>query len=139
MVTAPQPGHLSHELRLCATTGALSAGIAVALGAFGAHTLRALIAPEMLAVFETGVRYQMFHAAGMIATGIGGLVLGGSPRRFLLAGWAFLAGSILFSGSLYLIALSGAGWVGAITPAGGVLFVAGWVTLANAIVHRRTV
>jgi uncharacterized membrane protein YgdD (TMEM256/DUF423 family) len=138
-MTEPQPGHLSHELRLCAATGALSAGIAVALGAFGAHSLRAILSPEMTGAFETGVRYQMFHAAGMIATGIGGLVLGGSARRFLLAGWAFLAGSILFSGSLYLIAFSGAGWVGAITPMGGVLFMAGWVVLANAILHRRAV
>jgi uncharacterized membrane protein YgdD (TMEM256/DUF423 family) len=138
-MTEPQPGHRSHELRLCATTGALSAGIAVALGAFGAHTLRSTIAPEMLAVFETGVRYQFYHAAGMIATGIAGLVLGGAPRRFLFAGWAFLAGSVIFSGSLYLIALSGTTSVGAITPIGGLLFIAGWLLLANAIVHRRAV
>ncbi|MBA2628043.1 MAG: DUF423 domain-containing protein [Gemmatimonadales bacterium] len=111
--------------------GATSAFIAVAAGAFGAHALRARLAPEMLAVFETGARYQMYHALGLIAVA---WALGRWPGSGLAqsAGWAFVAGTLLFSGSLYALSLSGIRWLGAITPLGGVAFLAGWACLGLA-------
>ena len=116
--------------RLCAAAGAASAAVAVALGAFGAHGLRHVISPEMLTVFETGVRYEMYHAIGMIAAGMAGSFSPTGRRWLLLAGSAFGLGTILFSGSLYALAFSDRGWIGAITPVGGLLFLAGWVVLA---------
>jgi uncharacterized membrane protein YgdD (TMEM256/DUF423 family) len=109
--------------------GAATAGfVGVALGAFGAHALRARLAPELLAVFETGVRYQMYHAFAAFAAA---WACARWQRRVLgVAGWLFLAGILIFSGSLYLLALSGERWLGAITPIGGGLFLAGWVLLA---------
>ena len=110
--------------------GALSAFAAVALGAFAAHGLRARVPPEMLTVFETGARYHMYHALGLIA------VAWATSRGFgagaTAAGWLFLAGTILFSGSLYLMTLTGQRWLGAITPFGGACFLAGWLALAVA-------
>lgn len=107
--------------------GALLAGTGVALGAFGAHGLRARLSPEMLAIFETGVRYQMYHALALLftATAIGRL--GGKAP--LIAGWSFTAGIALFSGSLYALALTGVTTLGAITPLGGLAFLAGWIAL----------
>lgn len=109
--------------------GAAAAGfLGVALGAFGAHALRARSSPEMLAVFETGVRYQMYHAFAMFAAA---WALARWPRRvFGVAGCLFLAGIVVFSGSLYALALTGTRWLGAITPVGGVAFLAGWLCLA---------
>lgn len=92
--------------------------LAVALGAFAAHGLKARLSPEMLQVFETAVRYQAYHALALLALGAAR-----GPDR---AGWCFVAGVVLFSGSLYALALSGVRWLGAITPLGGVLFLAGW-------------
>jgi uncharacterized membrane protein YgdD (TMEM256/DUF423 family) len=116
--------------RAFALAGALSAFIAVAAGAFGAHALRARIAPDLLAVFETGARYQMYHALALLAVAWASNHWPGVPVR--AAGWLFIGGSVLFSGSLYLLALTGARWLGAITPLGGLLFLAGWVALAIA-------
>ena len=99
----------------------------MAFGAFGAHALRATLSPEMLAVFETGVRYQMYHA---FATFAAAWALANRPRRvFGAAGALFLAGIVVFSGSLYLLALTGERWLGAVTPLGGGAFLAGWVCL----------
>ncbi len=113
--------------RLFFSLGALSALISVAAGAFGAHALRERLAPELLAVFETGARYQMYHALGLLA------VAWASSRwpgpLTVWAGWLFVIGTVLFSGSLYLLGLSGARWLGAITPLGGVAFLAGWACL----------
>jgi uncharacterized membrane protein YgdD (TMEM256/DUF423 family) len=111
---------------------ALSGFVGVALGAFGAHGLRGRLTPEMLAVFETGVRYQLVHAVALLA--VAGLMdrLGG--RLITAAGWLFLAGMVLFSGSLYLLALTGITILGAITPLGGVAFLAGWACLAFAAI-----
>ena len=113
--------------RLFSSVGALSALISVAAGAFGAHALRARLSPEYLSVFETAARYQMYHALGLFAVA---WVLarwpGEWPRR---AGWLFIAGTVLFSGSLYALALTGARWLGAITPLGGLAFLGGWVCL----------
>jgi uncharacterized membrane protein YgdD (TMEM256/DUF423 family) len=111
-----------------ALAGALSAFIAVAAGAFGAHALRARLAPDLLAVFETGARYQMYHALALLAVAWAATRWPGVPVR--AAGWLFIGGTLLFSGSLYLLALTGARWLGAITPLGGLLFLAGWAALA---------
>jgi uncharacterized membrane protein YgdD (TMEM256/DUF423 family) len=117
--------------RLFAVAGSLSALTAVALGAFGAHFLRARLPAEMLAVFETGVRYHMYHALALFATSY---VAGRWPAsQASWAGWFFVAGIVIFSGSLYLLALTGTRWWGAITPVGGLLFLLGWGCLAWAV------
>jgi uncharacterized membrane protein YgdD (TMEM256/DUF423 family) len=108
--------------------GALLGFIGVAAGAFGAHGLRARLAPELLAVFETAVRYQMYHVFALliVAAAIGHI---GNARMLTLSGWFFVGGIVLFSGSLYLLALTGARSLGAITPLGGLLFLIGWACL----------
>ena len=114
--------------RLFFALGSISGGLAVALGAFGAHVLRDRLAVDMLANFETGVRYQMYHALALLAVAwaISRWPDSGLP---IVAGWLFVAGTLLFSGSLYVMALNGLRWLGAITPLGGVAFVAGWLCL----------
>lgn len=114
--------------RLFLIIGCGSAFLAVAAGAFAAHALRARLAPDLLAVFETGARYQMYHSLALLAVA---WYLSEHPGpQGLAAGWAFVAGIVVFSGSLYLLALTGTRWLGAITPLGGVAFLAGWVLLA---------
>lgn len=114
--------------RLFFTLGALSAFIAVALGAFGAHALKARLDAPLLAVFETAVRYQMTHALALLAVG---WACTRWPGRVLTAsGWLFVAGTLLFSGSLYALSLTGLRGLGAITPLGGVAWLAGWACLA---------
>lgn len=110
--------------------GAVFALIAVAAGAFGAHALRASLSSEMLAVFETGARYQMYHALALFAASWAATQWRAPLAR--LAGWLFVIGIVLFSGSLYLLALSGVGWLGAITPLGGLALMGGWMALAAA-------
>jgi uncharacterized membrane protein YgdD (TMEM256/DUF423 family) len=110
--------------------GAVSAFLGVAAGAFGAHALRARLAPDLLAVFETGARYQMYHAFGLLAVAWAITRWPGPLAQW--AGWLFVAGTILFSGSLYALALSGVRWLGAVTPLGGLAFLAGWACLALA-------
>ncbi|HEX3273382.1 MAG TPA: DUF423 domain-containing protein [Gemmatimonadales bacterium] len=116
--------------RLFFGLGALSAFLAVAAGAFGAHALRVRLAPDLLAVFETAARYQMYHALGLVAVAWAAARWPGGLVEW--AGWLFVAGTVLFSGSLYGLALSGVRWLGAITPLGGVAFLAGWLCLALA-------
>lgn len=116
--------------RLFVTLGALSAAIAVGAGAFGAHALRARLSPDLLVIFETGARYQMYHALGLLAVAWAAARWPGGAAVW--AGWCFVAGTVLFSGSLYLLALTGIRWLGAVTPLGGVAFLAGWVCLALA-------
>ena len=108
--------------------GAVLGFLGVTFGAFGAHALRSRLSPEMLAVFETGVRYQMYHtfAVLIVAAAIGRI---GDASLLVLAGWFFLAGILLFSGSLYALALTGVGIWGAVTPVGGLLFLIGWACL----------
>jgi uncharacterized membrane protein YgdD (TMEM256/DUF423 family) len=97
------------------------------LGAFASHALRARLAPDLLAVFETGVRYQMYHVFAVFAAA---WACARWPRRvFGVAGVLFLAGIVVFSGSLYVLALSGERWLGAVTPLGGAAFLAGWLCL----------
>jgi uncharacterized membrane protein YgdD (TMEM256/DUF423 family) len=110
--------------------GAVFGGLGVAIGAFGAHGLRGRLTPEMLAVFETGVRYHLYHALAILATGA--LMSRLEGRAVIVAGWSFAAGIVIFSGSLYALALSGITTLGAITPIGGVAFIAGWIALAIA-------
>lgn len=110
------------------TLAALSGFIAVALGAFGAHGLRDRLSPEMLAVFEVGVRYQMYHALALLGVS---LAIERAPTPTLVAaGWAFVAGTIVFCGSLYTLTWTGQRWLGAVTPLGGIAFLAGWALLA---------
>jgi len=127
-----ESGSLTVE-RVFAALGALSALLSVAAGAFGAHALRERLAPDMLAVFETGARYQMYHALGLLA--VAGAVVRWPGSSAGLAGWLFVAGTVLFCGSLYLLTLTGHRWLGAITPFGGLAFIAGWAVLAWAAVR----
>ena len=109
-------------------TGAFAAGLGVLLGAFGAHGLKTRVDPEMLAIFETGVRYQMYHGLGLLALA---WAIGRWPeRRLAMAAWLLLAGTLVFSGSLYILVLTGLRWFGAITPIGGVALIAGWGLVA---------
>jgi uncharacterized membrane protein YgdD (TMEM256/DUF423 family) len=114
--------------------GCVSAFVAVALGAFGAHGLRSRLVPDMLSVFEIGVRYQMYHALALL--GLGGVAARLPGGAVAAAGWLFVAGTVLFSGSLYALSLTGQRWLGAVTPLGGVAFLAGWATLAWAAWSR---
>ena len=107
--------------------GAFSALVAVAAGAFGAHALRSRLAPDLLAVFETAARYQMYHALALLAVAWAADRWPGQSVRW--AGWLFAIGTVLFSGSLYLLALSGVRWLGAVTPLGGAALLAGWACL----------
>jgi uncharacterized membrane protein YgdD (TMEM256/DUF423 family) len=114
--------------RVFALSGAALAFAAVAAGAFGAHALRERLAADLLAVFETGVRYHMYHALALFAVA---WAAGRWPAPQLTwAGWLFIGGIVVFSGSLYLLALTGHRWLGAITPLGGVALLAGWGALA---------
>jgi uncharacterized membrane protein YgdD (TMEM256/DUF423 family) len=113
--------------RLFFALGSGSAIIAVAAGAFGAHGLKGRLSAESIAVFETAARYQMYHALGLLAVAWAVGHWGGALPTW--AGWLFVIGTVLFSGSLYALSLSGVGWLGAITPLGGVAFLAGWLCL----------
>jgi uncharacterized membrane protein YgdD (TMEM256/DUF423 family) len=108
--------------------GSLSGLVAVALGAFAAHGLKARLAPELLAAFEVGVRYQMYHALALLGTAWAVTKWPGAAVN--AAGWLFVAGTLVFSGSLYVLAVTGARWLGAVTPFGGAAFLAGWACLA---------
>jgi uncharacterized membrane protein YgdD (TMEM256/DUF423 family) len=113
-----------HGDRLILATGALLAGLGVALGAFGAHGLRAILEPAALGWWQTAVDYQMWHAIGLLAIG----ALGRPSLR--TPALALAAGTLVFSASLYLMALTGLRWLGAVTPLGGLLMIAGWAILA---------
>ncbi len=114
--------------RLALVIAAVAMFIAVALGAFGAHALKTRLTPDLLAAWQTGVQYHAWDALGLFGVG---LLLQGPGRPLLgIAGWLFVAGIALFSGSLYLLALTGIRGLGAVTPLGGVAFLAGWAVLA---------
>lgn len=115
--------------RLFFVLGSLSALIGVGLGAFAAHILKGRLAPDMLATFETGARYQMYHALGLLAVAWAATRWPGTAVT--AAGWLFVAGTLLFSGSLYLLSATGQRWLGAITPLGGLCFLLGWLALAG--------
>jgi uncharacterized membrane protein YgdD (TMEM256/DUF423 family) len=118
--------------KLFVSLGALAAALGVALGAFGAHALKARLSVDMLAVWQTAVQYHLWHALGLVAVGLLAQHLPASvPVR--VAGWLMLVGIVLFSGSLYALALSGTRWLGAITPFGGACFILGWLVLVVAL------
>jgi uncharacterized membrane protein YgdD (TMEM256/DUF423 family) len=108
--------------------GSLSALVSVALGAFAAHGLKARLSPGLLETFEVGVRYQMVHALALLAVAWAATKWPGVAVN--AAGCLFVAGTLLFSGSLYVLSLSGVRWLGAVTPFGGAAFLAGWACLA---------
>ena len=115
---------MSSDSRFALLAGALLAASGLLLGAFGTHALRAMLSPEALGWWQTAVQYQMWQAIGLVAIGAAPLA-----RKRWSAG-LLATGTIIFSGSLYAMALSGARWLGMATPVGGVLMIAGWVCLA---------
>ena len=114
--------------RILIALGAISAFLGVALGAFGAHGLRKRLSADMLAVFEIGVRYQLYHALALLGAGAAAARL--APDALAAAGVLFVIGTLVFSGSLYVLALSGRKWLGAVTPLGGLALLVGWASLA---------
>lgn len=106
------------------STGAILAGLAVLFGAFGAHALKASLGTEALGWWNTAVQYQMWHALAVLAIGLSGI------RRFRLPALLFVGGAMVFSGTLYAMALGAPRWLGAVTPVGGIVLIAGWVLLA---------
>lgn len=117
---------LSHQCLMF--SGALLGFLGVAIGAFGAHALKQKLSSEMLAIFEVGVRYQMYHAIAVLFVALAMMLIKSS--WMLPAGWSFVAGTIIFSGSLYILALTGVKAWGAVTPIGGVILLLSWVLLA---------
>jgi uncharacterized membrane protein YgdD (TMEM256/DUF423 family) len=107
----------------------------VALGAFGAHALRQRLSPELLAVYQTGVQYHLVHAVAALTVAL--MVAQRPLTAFLAAGWLFVAGVVVFSGSLYVLAITGVRVLGAITPLGGLAFLAGWLALAVGALQQR--
>lgn len=114
--------------------GSVAAGLAVAAGAFGSHLLKSLLDAPMLTAFETAVRYHMYHALALCMLGWAGRQK--HAKYCSAAGWCFVAGIVLFSGSLYGMALTGARWLGALTPVGGTAFLVGWSLLARHAWHE---
>lgn len=127
---------MNSQARQFAAIGAVLGFLAVALGAFGAHALKTRLVPDMLAIFETGVRYQMYHALALF--GAAWACNSAEPGFARWSGWAFVAGTVIFSGSLYALAFSGVRALGAITPLGGGLLLIGWWMLATAFLRRRS-
>lgn len=129
---------MTRNAKVFFTLGALSAACGVAAGAFGAHALRNHLSPELMSVFETAVRYQMYHVIGLFASAWACTQWSqGRTRLFSIGGWLFASGTILFSGSLYLLSLSGERWFGAITPLGGLAFLAAWIMLGIGAWQKR--
>ena len=119
--------------RFFAGAGAVAAMIAVIVGAFGAHGLRDRLTPADLEIFETGVRYHMYHALGLFA--VAWVASRWPSAATTAAGWLFIVGIVVFSGSLYTLVLTGQRWLGAVTPVGGLALVAGWIALAWAVLR----
>lgn len=115
--------------------GACGAFLSVALGAFGAHSFKALLSPELQTTFETAVRYQIYHSLALLVLGVLSFRL--QHRNLIVAGWLFVWGIALFSGSLYVLALTRATWLGIVTPMGGTLFLAGWIFFAVGVLKSR--
>ena len=123
-------------------TAAVLGAISIATGAFAAHTLKSIVAPEVLQIFETAVKYQFYHVVALLAVGM--LYKEYPSKKLKWAGWLFIAGIILFCGSLYLLCLlkhlypADRFWVGAITPLGGICFITGWLLLAIGVRNKAT-
>lgn len=117
--------------------GGVNAALVVLLGAFGAHALKTRLSPDMMAIYHTAIQYHLFHALGLIAIGLLAVSLSGSGY-LKWAGWTMLAGIVLFSGSLYVLSVSGMRWLGAITPLGGIAFIAAWVLFCIAVLKAAS-
>ncbi|MGH8735869.1 MAG: DUF423 domain-containing protein [Burkholderiales bacterium] len=122
---------MNGEAKLFVAVGAAMAALAVILGAFEAHALKARLPVELLEVYHTAVRYQFWHALGVLAVGLA-LQLSSETGWLRAAGWLLTTGIVLFCGSLYLLALTGSTWLGAVTPLGGMAFILGWLALVVA-------
>jgi uncharacterized membrane protein YgdD (TMEM256/DUF423 family) len=120
--------------RLFVVLGALLAALGVSLGAFGAHALRGRLAPETFAIYQTATQYHMWHALGLVGVGLLCNVFPGSGW-LRASGWLLALGTVLFSGSLYLLAVTGMRWLGAVTPLGGSALILGWLALALALLR----
>ncbi len=115
-------------MKIWLVVGAVFAALTVLIGAFGAHGLKSKVSPEYLLIFETGVRYQMYHSLALVLIGTIGYYL---PQSSLApVGYFMIAGIMIFSGSLYLLVLTNIRWLGAVTPIGGIFFIIGWLLLA---------
>lgn len=114
--------------------GAVLAALAVATGAFGAHALAARLTPDRLATWEIAVRYHMYHALALVL--LGGIAARWPAPLLGVAAWLFIAGILVFGGTVYALALGAPRWLGAVTPLGGVAFIAGWVVLAVAVARH---
>jgi len=121
--------------RLCVLVAAVALAAAVALGAFGAHAFKARLAPESFAVYQTAVQYHFWHALGLLGVGIL-MAQWATAQELAWSAWLLMAGLMLFCGSLYLLALTGARWLGALTPIGGGAFIAAWLVLAWVALRR---
>ncbi len=119
-------------MKLFLFLGSLSAGLAVIVGAFGAHGLKHKIPAELMAVYQTGVQYHFYHALALMLVGIIGFHME-QTLVYKASGWLMFVGTMLFSGSLYVLALSGIKWLGAITPIGGLVWIMAWMCLAWAL------
>ena len=117
---------MSTTAKLFLILGGINAALVVMLGAFGAHGLREKLSAEMLAVYQTGVHYHLFHALGLMVVGLAATQITGSVY-LKWSGWLMLAGVVLFSGSLYLLSITGLRWLGAVTPFGGLSFIVAWM------------
>ncbi len=115
--------------------GSVFCGLGVGFGAFGAHALKDSLSEYAMGIFDTAVKYQMYHGLALLAVGFVSSRMGVFPVK--LAGILFSVGIIFFSGSLYILAISGIRWLGAITPIGGLCFIAGWISLAYSVVAYR--
>ena len=113
--------------------GVIAMALGIVLGAFGAHGLKARLEPSLLAAYQTGVEYHLYHGLGLILVGVLGFHFPGAAG-LQWGGWLLLAGMLLFSGSLYLMAISGVRWLGAITPFGGMAFIVGWCWIAWSLI-----
>ena len=122
---------MSGGAKLFVSIGAAMAAVAVVLGAFGAHALKARLPADALEVYQTAVQYHFWHALGVLAVGLA-LQLFPEAGWLRTAGWLLTAGIVLFCGSLYLLALTGSKWLGAVTPLGGLAFILGWLALVVA-------
>lgn len=127
---------MSFWAKIFLVLGGLGMLLAVAMGAFGAHALKKTLAPDLMAIYETAVHYHIYHALGLLVVGLLALHL---PEAVLprWAGILMVAGLVLFSGSLYVLSLSGARWLGAVTPFGGAAFMAAWLLLAIAVARTN--
>ena len=122
---------MNSQARFFLVVGAISGFLAVALGAFGAHALQDKLGAELMATYSTGNAYHFYHCFALLAVGFAGLHI--KSRMLTASGYCFFAGTVIFSGSLYLLAVTGVRVLGAITPIGGMLFIAGWALLATTL------